>query len=170
MNQDKQQHLPFHEWLAVVAILGLLIVFIGVSYFSRESTLPTKGSPYHLIPPTIEVTVRGAVERSETFVLPRSARMKDVLELALPTENADLRRLKPETKLRDGRVIVIKEYPMINVCLYGEVLRPGIFRLRKGTRLKDLAELDLFTDHADLSSLQKQRRLKQGDNIKIPSR
>ena len=165
----EKQKLPLHEWLAVLTIILALLLLIVVTTFQGSGTLPeTTGEPHYLVAQEVEVTVEGAVENPGTYILKKGAQVKDVLELAKPVPQADLRKINPEVKLRDGRILKVPLMPMIRVTLEGAVSQSGTIQVRKGTRLQELAEMPLFRDDADLSSLDKKRKLKDGEIVRVP--
>lgn len=57
----------------------------------------------------IHVTISGMVEKPATYELAQGSTLDDLLELALPLENADLSTLSASMPLYEGDVIEIKE-------------------------------------------------------------
>ena len=94
--------------------------------------------------------------------------MGDLLRLAQPLSSADLRRINPNARLRDGRSLVIRDRPMITLSIIGAVENPGILRVPKGTTLHQLLNQIRLSDNADVSNLKDRRRLRDHDVIEIP--
>lgn len=165
---QEQPSLPAHEWLAIVFIISLMAVLCLVAISYRESSLPEVTSePHYVIDQEIEVFIEGAVENPGTYKVKRGALLQEVLILAKPTTNADLRRIKLQSKVRQGQSVKILTLPMITIHIEGAVNNPGSMTLPKGTRLCDLIEKISFQENADLKKLQKKRKLKDSEVIKV---
>lgn len=160
--------LPLHEWIAIVAIIVLLMILIGISLGSNDSSFPEhSNSPHHLISQEISVWIEGAVDKPGAYQIKRGATLQDVLALVKVKDDADLRRLKFHKKVRNGQVIKIPQIALITVFLEGEVEAPGAVTLPKGSVLSDLIPRIKFHAEADVKKLSKKRRLKDGETIYI---
>ena len=102
---SEQMRLRVHEWLAIATFIGVLTVI--ASFASCPSTHLSMDTPHYLGSTEIEVFVEGAVEYPGIYRVTPGTVLKDVLSLAQPTISADLRRLKPDSKLRNGRIIKV---------------------------------------------------------------
>lgn len=163
----RSPHLPVREWLAVIAILSLMITLtLGITLSQNDHPLPLVSPPHYLIDPEIEVIVEGAVEREGVYRLPLGARLKDLLKQISVLQEADTGKLKLERKLKNGQVVKIPLKKMITVYLTGAVQKDSL-RLPKGARLQDLIGLAPFTSDADLSKLRRKRLLKEGETVHI---
>lgn len=165
-----EKHLPLHEWLAVAALSTLMLLLAVIAVWNRTQTLPTTSSsksPHYLLPQEIEVTVEGAVEHSGHYKLKVGSRVKDLLEIAKPLPEANLKKIKMESQLREGRLLKVPFTEMIVVHIKGAVKQEGELKIKKGTRLVDLLEIVNFSENADLEPLQKKRRLKEQEVIEI---
>lgn len=106
--EEQRPRLPLHEWMAVIAILCLILSLLLVVLISGgPSSSEHLGPPHHTVSQEIEVFVEGAVINQGLHIVKRGATIQQVLELAVPAENADLKRIKPEKKVRNGQVIKI---------------------------------------------------------------
>lgn len=103
---EAKHFLKTHEWLAIIAFVGWLITLVIITNASNQLSSHL-GTPHQVTSGEIEVFIEGAVARPGTYRLKKGALLKEVLTLAKPTPDADLRRLKPESKLRDGRIIKV---------------------------------------------------------------
>ncbi len=157
-----------HEWLAVITIVAAAIGLSGLALLDEE---PPTSSPRSqpLSVSTISVTIRGAVAQPGRYEVPAGAIVDDLLTLASPLPSADLRRLNRQSSLRNGRDIVVSEYPTITVFLTGAVEEEGPVKLKRGTLMQDLLQYGSFRKDADTSALNKRRRLKDQQVIDVPS-
>ena len=97
-----------HEWLAILIMSGLLIITACSSHIFFSAASPSDELPPHyILDQEIEVVIQGAVENPGAYKMPRGATVKDLVAKASPLPNANLTRLKPESKLRAGQKIVI---------------------------------------------------------------
>lgn len=85
--------------LIVFLILFLLAVSIDLKPLDIKSASASN----------IHVTIKGAVAKEGVFELPVYASTKDLLEKAMPSYDADLSAINPETILKDGDILVIPE-------------------------------------------------------------
>lgn len=101
-----QETLSIHEWLAVVILAAILFLFALFTRFSSESSWPpaTEG-PHHIVDQKIELFVEGAVERPGRLITVKGKRVKEILEEVRPLPEADLSKLKLESKVRRGQHI-----------------------------------------------------------------
>ena len=162
-------HLPIAEWMAVLAIIFFLatLTICIILAPQQESTYATT-TPHYLVDQQIEVSVEGAVERAGIYISTRGTRLGEFLEKISLKPEADLKRLKLDSKLRAGQKIKIPQIKTITIKLSGAVDQPGLLVVPKGTRMQDLLEKVSFQKDADLSLLRRRRLLKEGENIYIP--
>lgn len=166
---QKQQLYPY-EWIAIVlliAVLGMLtmINLIREETFSRTQIEVSEG----IADSFLQVHVSGAVENAGSFQLPTGSKMKDLLLLAKPKADADLRRIKGDSKLKQGQVIKILSRDMLTIHLEGEIKNPGTIQIPKGTRLSDLPTLIHLNPNADLKIFQRKRKIREDEVIHIPA-
>lgn len=106
-SHEKPQ-LPVHEWMAIAVLILFLLGLTLLAFFSQQRAFPIpEAPPKELVEQEIEVFVEGAVEHPGHFHVKKGALVKDVLEQAKPTSDANLKRIKPDRKLRKGQVIKI---------------------------------------------------------------
>lgn len=104
--------LPVHEWLAVVLMIVILAALVLVVQLQRMQQEPAAlGSPFYTTEQEIEIKIDGAVLHPGSYRFKRGALLKEALAQAEPSGDADLRRVSPEKRLRDGQVIHIKTLP-----------------------------------------------------------
>lgn len=105
---ETKHFLKTHEWLAIIAFIGWLATLVIIT--NASNPLPNLlGTPHQVTSGEIEVFIEGAVAHPGKYRLKKGALLKEILILAQPTPDADLRRLKPESKLRDGRIIKVSQ-------------------------------------------------------------
>jgi hypothetical protein len=109
MQTAKQVRLPLHEWLVIgvgALLLGVLSVVVSLS---DDKVLPERALPQKAWFPVIEVFVEGAIEGSERIkvIVPHGASVQDVLDHVSLAADADLRRIKPTKKVRNGQILKI---------------------------------------------------------------
>lgn len=160
--------LPVHEWLIVSLLIISLLLLSFVTLFWKKDSPPVTQEQIELTNERIEVTVQGAVERPGMYELNKGCRLKELWKLCFPFSEADLRRFKPNSLLRDGQTIKVPLKEYIIVHLTGAVASTGPLRVLKGTALKELKHLSEFLPEADLEKLDKSRRLKDQETIHIP--
>lgn len=101
-----QEKLPPGEWLIIIAVIIAMFVLTGVSFLSdRRMAALAVDSPHHLVSQEIEVFVEGAVKHSGVFKMQRGATVEEVLSIAKPQPEANLKKLKMKSKLRNGQRI-----------------------------------------------------------------
>lgn len=101
--------LPIHEWLAILACGVFLFILIALSQMSFHPNEKQLGQPHYLYDQTIEVMITGAVEAPGRYTFQKGAVMKDLFSKASLTSKANLKRLKPQAKLRNGQMVHIPE-------------------------------------------------------------
>lgn len=163
----KQKLLPA-EWLVVAFVIIVMTILSAVALFSdrRASNLSLE-NPHHLTAQDIEVFIDGAVELAGAFTFKKGATLQELLSLAKPLPQADLKKLKIKSKLRNGQRIQVPVKKMITVILDGAVEQPGPYKIPKGSRWEDLHQLISLHPKADLSSLKKRKLLKDQDIVYV---
>lgn len=169
--KPERPQLAVREWIAVVVIIGCFTTLTCISYFN-DASLPetTSGMPHYLKPQQIEVLVQGAVAAPGSYKLDVNAKLKDVLTMAVPKQEADLRRIKPEGKLRNGQVVTIPARELIVVNLVGAVENPGKIQVPKGTKLNEIGNYTQLSSDADYDKINRKRILKNEEVINVPSK
>lgn len=166
MREAVAGSLQVHEWLAVTLFLGILIFLTFVSSFSNKppSFHPlTSSASKELV-----VEIQGAVEHPGIYHLKPGTQMEALLQMAIPTKEANLRKVKRRTKLYHGQVLTIPEQQMITITLKGAVQNPGTYKIPKGSNRQYLLNTVQFFSEADLQMLQNKRKLKDKEEITIP--
>ncbi len=156
-----------HEWLAIACIIGCLALLTIISRSASMPSVSTEDSHY-LTPPTIEVTIDGAVAHPGKYQLKKNSILQDLLDKAQVLPLADLKRMRLKSKLRQGQMVYVGFQEMITVVLEGAVIHPGPQQFPKGARLIDLKDKALFLPEADLRLLEKKRKLKPDEVISVP--
>src|SRR5688500_19030518 len=170
LSDPNKPSLAVHEWLAITAIICFMITLTGFSFFfNQEITNVKTGSPYHLKPQEIEVKVEGAVEYPGIIKIKPGATRLEAIEMAKPSPNADLRKIK-SSKVRNGQVIIVPSKQMIQISVSGAVVSPETIKIPKGTRLQDLSGFIALSPEADAAKMNKKRFIKEGETIVVPER
>lgn len=163
----QSNRLPFHEWLIVTLIVCCFLVMTIVTY-TKEDLFPSSIKTTHsIISNEITVSICGVIQNPGEYTLKKGATIKELLALAIPLPEANLKGHKTNRKLRQGQKIEILPKPMITVFITGAIENPGPFQVREGTLSKDLEPLLILKPEANLKSFQKKKPLKDQDTIHI---
>ncbi len=152
MTTDK---LATHERIAA-GIIGGSFLLLTLHTFLVASK-PTLGQPPP--PKGFEVAIIGAVTAPGDYELPVGANLKDLLELAQPTREADLSRIRKQRKLTHGEEIIIPTKQPLTIYLNGQQAQ-----VPKGTRVRDL-RLWIDLDPETTARLTSKRVLKDGEQL-----
>ena len=99
-----------HERAVIYLLLFGLSIAASLAFFDDEPTLPQSSEPgIYLTPQTVTVTIDGAVAHPGPYTLPKNSTIQDLFDRAQPASNANIKRFKPTTRLRNGRHIYLKE-------------------------------------------------------------
>jgi len=138
-----------------------------VTLFRAQDPPPIASFTHDLNNQTVHVTVKGAVRQEGSYELKKGALMEDVLALAEPLPEAELSKLKLESRLRNNQVVKVPKESRIKVHIEGAVVKPGILQIKQGTLVKDLLELLTFLPEADIEKLNRKRRLRDQEVIHV---
>lgn len=161
---SKDNFLKVHEWLAVSLTIGAVVLVCAISFFNDVGG----GGSERVAEQGLEIHVVGAVRKPGSYHMAKGAKMAELLALAEPLAEADLRRMNSAAPLRTGQVVHVAGRPQITVYLDGAVKEPGALSVSRGTRLSDLSERDLFHRDADPKALQRKRPLQDQEVVYIP--
>jgi DNA uptake protein ComE-like DNA-binding protein len=159
--------LPPHEWVIISLLIITLTLLSFVTLFNKKEILPQALATAELTSEFIQVTIKGAVTHAGIHELKRGARLKDLLDIAIPAADADLKKLKLNSKLRDGQVVKIIALEWITIYLKGAVEQEGPLKILKGTKMEDLTDKIAFLPEADRTKLKKKRLLKNDEVIHV---
>jgi hypothetical protein len=160
--------LPLHEWLVVGLIVLLMAGLILNTYRGDHAALPRTAIPHQLTTQEIRVTIEGAVVKPGTYTLPKGTVLNDLIALAEPRPDANLKGMKSKNRLKAGQFIHIPAQSL-TIFVEGAVETPGVIEVPKGIYLQDLPNFIQLLPEADLKSLQKKRKLKDHEHIVVPS-
>lgn len=118
----------------------------------------------------IEVVIKGAVHHPGTFFVYPGEKLRCLLKKARPKKNADLKSLALEKRVEDSLELEVGEIKEIEVWVEGAVKNPGKMVFPIGTKVKDLKKRVELLEDVDASFFKSQRRLKDGECLKIPSK
>lgn len=164
------QKLPAHEWLIICLLLCVLGLIIAIAYIREEPSLPQTDTVHEVISSTLQVTIIGAVERPGHYTMERGDTVEDILQLAKPLPEADLKRLKLKSRLRDGQKVKVPVREMITIFLEGAVDKAGPIQIPKGTKKGDLHQYCEFSEEADLTRIAKKQVLQDQEVVLIPEK
>lgn len=171
-NSTPQLHV--HEWLAVVIIAGFLFLLTLVVIIRRDgSHLFVEQSDtrlHHLKPQTVNLYIDGAVARPGSYEVKAGTLVKDVIALADPLPEADLRKIRPASKARNGQSFTVASRPTITVHITGAVQVEGAHTIPKGTRLFEIANYVVLKAGADKDKINRKRYLKDNEKIFVPEK
>ena len=160
--------LPPHEWVIIALLIVTVCLLSVVTFFHKKEQFPSVGPIVELSTETIQVTVKGEVVHSGVHEVKRGMRLKELLAMAVTTPEADLSRLKLNSKLREGQVVKVPAQVWITIYLEGAVKEAGPLKLRKGTKVEELLEQITLLPEGDPSKLKKKRLLKDQEVIVVP--
>jgi len=166
---EKISWLKAHEWLAIALTIGVILGLACLTslygrepYGKSETVFPSKSYRF-------DVLIKGAVAYPGLYRFPNEIQMKDLLDLAGVTQNADLRRFKLNAVIKKNRIVNIPVRETIIVHFQGTGTKIDSLKIPKGTKVEDLIAMGSFTEDADLTQLRKKRKLKDNEIFTIPS-
>ncbi|CCB90374.1 putative uncharacterized protein [Waddlia chondrophila 2032/99] len=105
----KKPALPFYERLFAIMIVGFFVFIIFLNYwFSERDVIVDKQHPQFIQNPFVEVVVEGKVKKPGTYRVKKGSLVREVVEMAEVEENANLDRIKLDSKLTRRRKINIR--------------------------------------------------------------
>lgn len=163
------EKLSSHEWIVVFSLIALMSTMTYATHKHWFKSSPTQNlQRYDVYDLKINVKVEGAVDYPGVYCIDKGSCVEDVLLQAKPSTNADVNKISKTKKVRDGQIIKIPAKEYITIYLEGAVEHPGALILPKGATMAELISLVEVKKNADLSQLKRDKRLKEGDIIKIP--
>lgn len=163
-----------HEWLAVVAIVGFLLLLTLIVIFrgSGSHILDEKKDArlHYLKPQTVNVYIDGAVAKPGSYAVKAGTLIKDVVAMAEPLPEADLRKIRPAVKARNGQSCTVATRPAITIYISGAVQAEGLHTIPKGTRLCEISNHIALKPTADLDKMNRKRYLKDNEKIFVPEK
>jgi hypothetical protein len=170
-NTSERPSLHVHEWLAVMAVIGLIGCLTAISWWNghNPSTFE-KGPPQFIAAQEIEINIQGAVVNPGRRLVKKGMTVREALAQAGLLAEADLQKVNLDAKVRRNQTIKVPKQATVTVYVEGAVLLPGPVVLPKGAKLQDLIDKLRFQDSADVEPLRKKRRLKEGETIVISTK
>lgn len=107
-SQEKPT-LPFHEKFMAWLIISVLLFLTVLNIIFDEPSMPMTESEHHLANPLLEIVIEGAVEFPGVYQVKKGSLIKEVLELAKPLPEANLKRIKLDSPITRRRVIKISK-------------------------------------------------------------
>lgn len=152
------------EWIAILVILvgfGLMTVFTRSGH---TDSLPDAKPGY------LWVEIEGAVRHPGAYQMPIGSTVQQAIDLAEALPDASYKGIRRNSVLKEGQLIRVraKVQSLITIHLEGDGVNSGPFEVPNGTRLIDLIEIAPLKKGADVSSLERKRRLKPGEHVIIP--
>ena len=97
------QHLKVREWLAVLILIGCIAGLSLITSLNTHNLNSSKSQVNRYA--QFDVLVKGSVKYPGIYHLSSPISMRDLLDLAQPTEDADLKRYKMELMIQRGRSV-----------------------------------------------------------------
>lgn len=169
METPNPQRLPFHEWMIVCLIILLMFFLSFVTYMKSDESLPQLVKNKDLNFDKMRVFIQGAVKKPGEYTLKKNSLLAELLELAEPLPEADLRLLKRNKKIKDGQHLYVPLKALITIYIEGAVEQPGPLKIWKGTRFNELKSKINLQETADPKFFNKKRYLKDQEIIKVPN-
>lgn len=161
-----------HEWLAILMILGFLLLLTFIALIGQAKDLQTLsvGASNYLKVQELEFHIEGAVAKPGAYRVKTGTKLKEALELAEPLLEADLRKLRSNSRIRHNQKVVVPKKEMIFISIAGAVQEEISLSVPKGTRLNELDRYVAFTANADCRKVCAKRYLKDQEKIIVPEK
>ncbi len=161
------QSLKVHEWLAVLVLITVIVALAAMTSFPKK---PTSLSSFNceVGGRCFEIVVSGSVKYPGIYHFSSPIVMRDLLEIAQTTPEADLRRYRMDLSITKGKNVDVPALMMMTVYVKGAVKNPGSIEIPSGSSVADLIPFLVFDEDANIKSLQKKRKLKEGEVIDVP--
>ena len=171
-TSQPESQLFVHEWIAIAIILGFLLLLTLIAALGQSSDFQSlkTGPASYLKPQEIEVHIEGAVAKPGAYRVKTGTKLQEAIILAEPLLEADLRKIRPASRLRNGQRIVLPTREMISISISGAVQEEVTLSVPKGLRLNELSKYLKFTEDADVEKINSKRFLKNQEKINIPSK
>lgn len=109
MLQQHKPALPFHEHFAAWMLICFIVFLTIMNLCFYDGQLPKNmAPPYNPTSALIEVNIEGAVKYPGLYQVKKGTFVSEVLELAQPLEEANLKRIKLDSKITRRRTIRIR--------------------------------------------------------------
>lgn len=168
-NLNPAPTLFVYEWLAVISVVGFLFILTLIVVCKGPLDIKKEGDPHYLKAQSVDIYIDGAVAKPGKYQVKVGSLLKDVIALAEPTADADLRKLRLSSKARNGQNYTVPSKPTIRVFISGAVTNEGPVVVPKGTRLFEIAEYISLNPNADLKKINRKRILKDNERLEIPA-
>lgn len=101
--------LPIYERAFALGVVGFFawMIFLNYWLYEKEPTIE-KGEPIYVQNPLIEVTIEGKVLKPGVYQVKRGTLVREVLDLAVPAEDANTGRMNLDSKILRRRKIKIR--------------------------------------------------------------
>jgi len=167
-NDKNSTSLKVHEWLAISLFIGMLGSLALITTFYQDKVQFQVEAPSKSKIEGFDVLIKGAVRNPGIYHVNTQMQMKDVLALAEPLSEADLRKYQLESYITKGRVINVPTRTMLTIHVEGAVKGDKKFIVPKGTKVQDLLSLVELEENADIEVLLKKRKLMNNEVIVVP--
>lgn len=107
MQSNQPAELLLHEWAAVATVCGFICTLAAVAFLSSPPLIVQQGPAHSLVSDAFEIYVQGCVENPGACQVQKGCTLAEVLLLAKPLPEADLRRLNGGAKVRHHQVIKV---------------------------------------------------------------
>jgi hypothetical protein len=159
----EKSFLPVREWAAVLVMLFILASLSTLSFTAKSQATDERAL-------SIQVHIVGEVEKETLLEMPYGATIGDALSKVALTSSTDVDRLTLDAQLKHGQILVIPKKGVVSVYLKGAVQKTGVLHLQEAATFRDLQQVALFDDTADMKAFKrKTRKLKDGEVITIAS-
>lgn len=163
-----KKSLQSSEWFLVASLLLIMVSLVTISKIS--ATKATSQLPIEEDQKKVLVTVEGAVKKPGSYFIEVGSSIQDVLKIAKPLPNADLKKWLLLGEIQSDCQIEISELSEIVVSIKGAVVKPIELTLPVGSRICDLKSKILLSEDAEKAFFRRRKRLKNGDIICVPKK
>jgi hypothetical protein len=114
-NQDQSPSLPNYERTAACLLVIAVVFFSLINIYLDEGEIPeTTGETVYVVPPFVEISIKGAVAKPGVYQVKKGTLVQEVLQMADPLPTANLKKIKQDSKIIRRRTIDIKEVGLRN--------------------------------------------------------
>lgn len=155
--------LSIREWMTACLLSFSILLIISLAY-CQSYRFPKK----YLKSYPIAVSVSGAVKYPGIYQLYPGITIEKVLQKAKLLDEADQNELNFDKMLFQSEGIFVPFLKKITIKIMGAV-EEKIIELKPGSRLSSIKKLVVFKENADISVLNSQKKLKDGQVVFIPN-
>lgn len=163
--------LKVREWLAVAIFVVSITLLTLITHFKGQSEVDfSYDQSFAPQVRAIEVIVKGAVQFPGVYRLSNEMKVVEILALSEVSEEADMKKIRLESRLRKNRILSVPFKEMITVYITGAVKSGGSVKIEKGSTVSDALKMVELDEQADVDAIKRGKRMKENELIEVPFR